>query len=99
MISGHLETVQGLACMQAWTAIVSSAVLGDRTVCMHEMGVAKCWRLPAGRLPTLELYSTLRRTAHENESIIEQSVDGMDLAAAAYFRRVVHLTAPDASSA
>ena len=40
---------------------------------------------PAGKLPTLELYSTLLRTAVHNESILEQSVDGMNLAAAAYF--------------
>ena len=39
----------------------------------------------AGRLPTLELYTTLYRTCEENKSIIERSVDGMELAAGAYF--------------
>ena len=57
----------------------------DYVACME---VESDFALSAGRLPTLELYSTLRRTAHKNESIIEQSVDGMDLAAAAYFRCV-----------
>jgi hypothetical protein len=50
------------------------------------------WAL-TGKLPTLELYSTLLRTAVENESILEQSVDGMNLAAAAYFT-CAHAHAP-----
>jgi hypothetical protein len=34
----------------------------------------------------MELYSTLKRTAVENESVVEQSIDGMDLTVGAYFR-------------
>ena len=40
----------------------------------------------AGKLPTLELYTTLRRTVEENKFVTEQSVDGMNLAVGAYLR-------------
>lgn len=40
----------------------------------------------AGKLPTLELYTTMRRSMEENKFVMEQSVDGMNLAIGAYFR-------------
>ena len=38
-----------------------------------------------GTLPALELYTTLRRDLVPNEAVLERSVDGWDLAAAAFF--------------
>jgi hypothetical protein len=52
--------------------------------------VATCltvWQRRAGALPALELYMTLERQVVEREFIGEQSVDGMEFSAAAYFRR------------
>ena len=70
------------------------ALLHDTLMCITQ---APTCRLPVkGKLPTLELYTTLDRTMEENTYIMERSLDGMDFAAAAYFRCVHHLpgTAP-----
>ena len=54
-------------------------------ICKHLLTSLISIHWGAGTTPTLELYTTLERTAEENELILEESVDGMEFVAGAIF--------------
>ena len=54
---------------------------------VHAQSTGSCHACGAGQMPKLELFTSLVRTAmEENSFILEESLDGMQLAAGAYFR-------------
>lgn len=64
-----------------WFSLLGQAVLHADSPELASYFVFYRW----GQLPPLELYATLARDLEENESVLERSVDGWDLAVGAFF--------------
>ena len=64
-----------------WFSLLGQAVLHADSPELASYFVFYRW----GQLPPLELYATLSRDLEENESVLERSVDGWDLAVGAFF--------------